>query len=431
MNNNNTVVFGLLRGDEGKGKIVDYISDKHDIVVRYAGGPNAGHTIYRGDKKVVLHQIPSGILNGKLCFIGRGCVVDLKKLVNELFEIQNLIDNNLIEKNIFNTGYKKKHDVKTPFEKNDTRDIRNYLVLSYGAHIITLNNIKEDIERENAGNGNGSTKCGIAPTYRSKYYRNGLRAFDIFSSNSTILAKETSGLTFDEYEYLKPILGDDEYLLNVKYKNFDKLFEGAQGTLLDIDSPYYPNVSSSSPGIGGVITGTGINANKLFENFNSIGVAKVYMSSVGVGKFLTKINDENAELIRNAGNEYGATTGRPRKVGWFDLPLLVYSIRTSGIKELCITRFDTLMNAMKEIGKFKVCIAYKNKYSKNIIYDANIWHLDEYEPVYEEFDIWNECSLDDKNFMKFINFVQKNIERYDCKLKYLSIGKNKKDIIIL
>ena len=148
-------------------------------------------------------------------------------------------------------------------------------------------------------------------------------------------------------------------------------------------------------------------------------------------KFLTKINDENAELIRNAGNEYGATTGRPRKVGWFDLPLLVYSIRTSGIKELCITRFDTLMNAMKEIGKFKVCIAYKNKYSKNIIYDANIWHLDEYEPVYEEFDIWNECSLDDKNFMKFINFVQKNIERYDCKLKYLSVGKNKKDIIIL
>ena len=116
--NNNTVVFGLLRGDEGKGKIVDYISDKHDIVVRYAGGPNAGHTIYRGDKKVVLHQIPSGILNGKLCFIGRGCVVDLKKLVNELFEIQNLIDNNLIEKNIFNTGYKKKHDVKTPFDKN-------------------------------------------------------------------------------------------------------------------------------------------------------------------------------------------------------------------------------------------------------------------------------------------------------------------------
>lgn len=427
----NTAVFGLLRGDEGKGKIVDYISDNHDIIVRYAGGPNAGHTIYRDDEKIVLHQIPSGILNGKLCIIGRGCVVDLKKLVNELLKIQKLIDSNFLKCEIFNQGYRREHNLTSIFDKNDIRDIRNFLILSKGAHIILPEYIKEDIERENSGKGNGSTKCGIAQAYRNKYNRNGFRVFDVFEKDF-VTSNEQFELTIDEINYLLPIIDDDEFILNVKCKEcFNILFEGAQGTLLDIDSPYYPNVSSSSPGIAGIISGTGVNVNSIFKNFNSIGVAKVYMSSVGVGTFLTELNDESGNLIRNAGKEYGATTGRPRKVGWLDLPLLKYSIRTSGINELCVTRFDTLMDAMKDVGFFKVCVNYKNKYTNQIKEFADIWNLNDFEPIYKEFKIWDKCSLNDVNFKSFVEFLKNELNIYDCKLKYISIGKNKNNIIIL
>lgn len=169
------------------------------------------------------------------------------------------------------------------------------------------------------------------------------------------------------------------------------------------------------------------------KNFNSIGVAKVYMSSVGVGKFITEIeeDDKNCKLIRDAGKEYGATTGRPRKVGWLDLPLLKYSIRTSGIKELCITRFDTLAEAMKDTKEFKVCRYYKNELDHHLEEYANIWNLDFYTPVYETFKIWEKCSMDDENFKTFIEFLQKELNIFDCTLKYLSVGKNKEDIIIL
>lgn len=431
----NVSVFGLLRGDEGKGKIVDYFSNKGFITIRYAGGPNAGHTIYRGDKKIVLHQIPSGILNGNMCVIGRGCVVDLKKLVNEMLEVQYLIDADMLDSSKFKHGIKYNHDVFCKLNQNDLRDIRNYLKLSYGSHLITPEAIEEDIEREDSGKGNGSTKCGIAPTYRNKYYRNGIRVYDLFQKTLTDIL-EITGLSKEEFQYLQPIFADEELLINQVWNNspeFDFLFEGAQGTLLDIDSPYYPNVSSSSPGIAGIISGTGINANKLMKNFNSIGVAKVYMSSVGVGKFITEIEDDdkNCKLIRDAGKEYGATTGRPRKVGWLDLPLLKYSIRTSGIKELCITRFDTLAEAMKDTKEFKVCRYYKNELDHHLEEYANIWNLDFYTPVYETFKIWEKCSMDDENFKTFIEFLQKELNIFDCTLKYLSVGKNKEDIIIL
>lgn len=431
----NTIIFGLLRGDEGKGKIVDYfsnINDKNCITVRYAGGPNAGHTIYRNDKKIVLHQIPSGILNGNQCIIGRGCVVDLKKLVEEMTQIQYLIDSNALTSLNFKSGIKYNHDIYSKMNLNDSRDVRNYLNLSFGSHIITPGAIKEDIERENSGKGNGSTKCGIAPTYRNKYYRNGIRVFDLLKMTLNEITNIT-GLTKEEFIYIKPIFVDDEFVINQKYGNkFHYIFEGAQGTLLDIDSPYYPNVSSSSPGIAGVLSGTGINANHLFNNeCNIIGVAKVYMSSVGVGKFVTELDDENGKLIRDAGKEYGATTGRPRKVGWLDLPLLKYSIRTSGIKELCITRFDTLADAMKEKGEFKVCRYYKSELDGHLEEYANIWELDFYSPVYETFKIWENCSMEDENFKKFIEFLQNELNIHGCFLKYLSIGKNIDNIITI
>ena len=419
----NGLILGLLRGDEGKGKITDYFAKNADVVIRYAGSCNAGHTIYRGDKKIVLHQIPSGILHKKICIIGRGCLIDLKKLLKEIEQLNDLIKNNKLD----------------GITKNDS--IFDYLKISYGAHIIFQHHIQEDIKREDSGKGNGSTKCGIAPGYRDKYYRSGMRIFDLVkmipnevNSEKFQKLKEDIGLSTFELQTILTCAVDDEKLINDIYPNdLNLLFEGAQGVLLDINSPYYPNVSSSSVGIDGVIAGTGINYNKLLKDneFKIIGVAKSYMSSVGVGQFLTQLDgndDISAKLIRDAGNEYGATTGRPRKVGWFDIPLLRYSLRTSGTNELCLTRLDTLMEAFKDVGEFKVCIAYKNKETNEKIYDADIWNLDKYEPVYVTFKIWKECSFTDKNFMKFLKAVQLLIP---IQIKYISVGKNEDDILIM
>lgn len=419
----NGLILGLLRGDEGKGKITDYFAKNADVVIRYAGSCNAGHTIYRGDKKIVLHQIPSGILHKKICIIGRGCLIDLKKLLKEIQQLYDLIKNNELD----------------GFTKNDS--IFDYLKISYGAHIIFQHHIQEDIKREDSGKGNGSTKCGIAPGYRDKYYRSGMRIFDLVkmipnevNSEKFQKLKEDIGLSTFELQTILTCAVDDEKLINDIYPNdLNLLFEGAQGVLLDINSPYYPNVSSSSVGIDGVIAGTGINYNRLLKDnkFKIIGVAKSYMSSVGVGQFLTQLDgndDVSAKLIRDAGNEYGATTGRPRKVGWFDIPLLRYSLRTSGTNELCLTRLDTLMDAFKNVGEFKVCIAYKDKETNEKIYEADIWNLDKYEPIYVTFKIWKECSFTDKNFVKFLKAIQLLLP---INIKYLSIGKNEDDILIM
>lgn len=417
------LILGLMRGDEGKGKITDYFADKSDIVIRYAGSCNAGHTIYRNNEKIVLHQIPSGILDKKICIIGRGCLIDLKKLWDEIVMLDSLIKKGHL------SSYKKQESVLS------------YLKISAAAHLIFQKHIEEDIKREDSGNGNGSTKCGIAPGYRDKYYRSGIRVWDLIKIiskysephqiNDDVIVK---GLNVDYFilEKICKLTIDEEIYLNSKnIENKNLLFEGAQGVLLDINSPYYPNVSSSSVGVDGVISGTGINYNRLIKDFEVIGVVKSYMSSVGVGKFLTQldgIDDKSAKLIRDAGNEYGATTGRPRKVGWFDIPLLNYSIRTSGANSICLTRLDTLMEAFKDIGEFKVCVSYVNKYDKSEIKYADIWELDDYEPRYKIFKIWNKCSLSDENFLKFIKFIQQHI---GTKIKYISIGQNKEDILVM
>lgn len=406
----NRLVLGLMRGDEGKGKITDYLAKDADVVIRYAGGPNAGHSIYRNNKLFVTHLIPSGIFSKKICVIGRGCVVNLSKLYQEYLDLCMFLRE---------TGDKT--------FKNPEIEIKELLKLSMGAHVITSDHIDQDTKRENAGKGNGSTKQGISPAYRDKYYRVNMRIVDVIK-----YWEETNfyPLNLNAYNFFKDIIIDEEEFIN-KNPNLNILFEGAQGVLLDINSPYYPNVSSSSVGVDGVISGTGINYNNLIKNFEVVGVVKAYMSSVGVGEFLTQLdgNDDNiAKLIRDAGNEYGATTGRPRKVGWFDIPLLKYSIRTSGTNSLCITRLDTLMDAFKDIGKFKVCTSYRNKKSGESVSEANIWFLNEYEPVYTEFDIWKSCSFDDDNFMKFLNYVKDNIQ---IPISYISIGKNKDDIIEL
>ena len=230
-NNNDTLILGLLRGDEGKGKITDYFADKHDMVIRFQGGPNAGHTIYKDDKKLVLHQLPSGILHGDrtINLIGHGTIIDVKKLI---IEIGNVVST-------FNTSLS-----------------NIQLKIAKGCHVITRQHIIDDTERENSGKGNGSTKCGISPCYRDKYYREGVRLVDWWNEDNIneikqlILQDDNISISEDDLNqiihFIEINMVDDTYELNYNWKNRTKLFEGAQGVFLDIDNPYYPNVSSSS-----------------------------------------------------------------------------------------------------------------------------------------------------------------------------------------
>ena len=414
--NNSTIVLGLLRGDEGKGKIVDYLSDNNDLIIRFQGGPNAGHTIYRDNKKCVLHQIPSGILNDKECLIGHGCIIDPIKLIAEIKSLNSFgISKELIKKN---------------------------LKIANGCHVIFPDHIEQDVLKENSGNGNGSTKCGISPCYRDKYYRDGKRMIDVFSD---IKYNNIFNMSEEDWQFIASLLIDDTYYLNYKCDNKNILFEGAQGVFLDIDNPLYPNVSSSSVNIGGVITGTGINPYKFCKGLKTVGIVKAYMSSVGTGKFLTEIkNDFNmiipgektvftctASELREAGEEYGATTGRPRKVGWLDLPMIKYACDTTGITDLCLTRLDTFTKAFpkSKYKKFPVCINYAHLNNDKIVIAENIswFNINNYFPLYKFFDMWNKPCLSDPAFVKFIEYI----ENYtNVKITYISVGKEKDDLII-
>lgn len=410
----NTIVLGLLRGDEGKGKIVDYLSDSHDMIIRFQGGPNAGHTIYRGTVKIVLHQIPSGILNNKECLIGHGCIVDPRKLVTEIYQ---LINGNLI-----------------------TLDkLKKNLKIAKGCHIITKEHIEQDTKRENSGKGNGSTKCGISPCYRDKYYRTGKRLIDIFTKNNNDKFKICNEfeITPDQYDLICELLVDDTYYLNYMCKNKNLLFEGAQGVFLDIDNPYYPNVSSSHVNVGGVIAGTGISFNKLNGKTQIIGIVKSYMSSVGVGYFITEIKDKvqvftgnyDANILREVGQEYGATTGRPRKVGFLDLPMVKYACDTIGVTNLCLTRLDTLYQwLIKNKQEYiPVCVDYANVTENGVVPVEHIdWNnTNQYKPIYKMFKLWEKPH--DDNFNTFIKYI----EHYtNTPVTYMSLGKGKDELYV-
>jgi adenylosuccinate synthase len=412
----NCVVLGLLRGDEGKGKIVDYLAQNYHIVCRFQGGPNAGHTIYVNDKKIVLHQIPSGILSGKTCVIAHGCVVDPVKLLKELFQLQ------------------------MEFSGNNFKDL---LKVAKNCHVIYPAHIATDVARENEGKGNGSTKCGISQCYGDKYLRTGKRLCDLFdmsfSKEQQAKVQTDFGITEEGYKILCNLLIDDSYFFNYENPKSTILFEGAQGVFLDIDNPVYPNVSSSHVNMGGVIAGTGISFHRM-RDCNIIGAVKSYMSSVGDGEFLTEIKDEitlqfkgksytfTAEDLRSVGNEYGATTGRPRKVGFLDLVMVKSACDSIGVTELCLTRLDTLTQAFSKQGIIPVCVGYAKKDSDIIIPETEIsWYdLSNYRPVYKCFEMWKEPSLQHENFVKFINYIGKFT---GVNVSLISTGKGKNDIM--
>jgi adenylosuccinate synthase len=373
-----TILVGSQWGDEGKGKIVDILSKNFDIVARYQGGANAGHTVEIGDKKYVLHLIPSGILRENcICVIGNGVVIDPTALLEEIDLLESL-------------GIK----------------IEGRLLISHNAHLIMPYHKLLDSINESRGNKIGTTGKGIGPCYIDKYARKGIRVVDL--QNKKILEekirlnmKEKNDLLWKMYEQegldveqiIKTYMEFDKridkyikdvsvYLNNAILEGKSILLEGAQGALLDVDHGTYPYVTSSNPTSGGACTGTGIPPNKIDT---VAGIVKAYTTRVGMGPFPTELFDSNGEMLRSEGGEFGATTGRPRRCGWFDIPLVKYSSIINGLDYVALTKLDVL-SIFKEI---KVCVNYRleGKLLKSFPTDFN--RLSSVEPVYESLPGWN------------------------------------------
>ncbi|QOS98417.1 adenylosuccinate synthase [Brevibacterium sp. JNUCC-42] len=374
------VVVGTQWGDEGKGKITDYLAETAEVVARYQGGNNAGHTIIFGGNKYKLHLIPSGIFyKDKICVIGNGMVIDPKALVAEL-------------------DYLHGHGFTT-----------NNLKISDRAHVILPYHIKLDgVEEESRGqNKIGTTRKGIGPAYMDKAARIGIRIADLMDKEefkeklarnleekNRILEKlyNEEGFVlediYEEYlkyaEIIRPYVADTSVVLNDVIDNGNRvLFEGAQGVLLDIDQGTYPYVTSSNPIAGGVTIGSGVGPSKIHQ---VIGVAKAYTTRVGDGPFPTELHDAIGDHIREVGFEFGTTTGRPRRIGWFDTVVVRHARRVSGITGLAITKLDTLSG----LDTLRICTAYKYKGEFLNEFPASLKVLAECEPVYEELEGWSE-----------------------------------------
>jgi len=371
----NIIVLGAQWGDEGKGKVVDLFSEKFSIVARYQGGHNAGHTVFIGDRKFVLKLIPSGILRpGVRAVIGNGVVLDPTALIEEMEALER-------------AGI----------------DVKKQLAISNRAHVIFP--FHRIVEKMSEGRGDrvpiGTTSRGIGPCYEDKIGRRGIRIADLYEPDAfcamyTLLAEDKQLLaqTFgiqetidyeqirDEYlklaDKIRPMVCDTAQLLNDAIRAGQRvLFEGAQGTMLDVDHGTYPFVTSSSATAGGACTGAGVPPTAIH---GVIGVSKAYTTRVGSGPFPTELHGETGEQIRKAGNEYGAVTGRPRRCGWFDVPLLRYTAMINGFSSLVITKLDVL----DEFEKIEVCTGYRGITSMPATFRA----LEAAEPVYETLPGW-------------------------------------------
>lgn len=423
----NLVIIGSQWGDEGKGRVVDLLAERVDVVARYQGGNNAGHTIVIGDNTIILHHIPSGILReGKISVIGNGVVIDPSVIIEEINYIKS-------------AGYRVDED---------------NLKISDRAHVIMPYHKEIDAARESRMGKDkiGTTGRGIGPVYEDKFARRGIKISDILDEQifeerlSTVIEERNLYITrvlnrkpldaeeiLDQYlEYgrqIKPYVTDTTYLLN----NFIKegksiLFEGAQGTLLDIDFGTYPYVTSSNAGSGGVSIGTGVGPGSIDK---IIGVVKAYTTRVGEGPFPSEDLDSAGERLRKVGHEYGATTGRSRRCGWLDLVALNYSIRINGITSIALTKLDVLSG----FEKIKVCVAYRYKGELIEEFPSNLNILYGCEPVYEEMDGWTE-SLDEISEFSELpenarNFIRRIEEYSNVPVWLVSVGPAREKIIYL
>ncbi len=408
------VVIGAQWGDEGKGKTIDILAGKSDVVVRTSGGNNAGHTIEADGVTYKLHIMPSGILNPRtLNIIGMGVVIDPKVLIEEIdgMESQGISTKNL---------------------KIDSR-----------AHVIMPYHIELDGLSEKArGKGDiGTTKKGIGPCYMDKTERSGIRMCDMINPEkfstmvhenlkikNKIIELVYGGTPFDadaviaEYsayaKRLAPYVTDTTPILYDSIKSGKEvLFEGAQGILLDIDLGTYPYVTSSHPISGGVCVGSGIGPKDIDE---CIGILKGYTTRVGNGPFPTELNDEVGEQIRQNGHEFGTTTGRPRRTGWFDAVIAKYAVRTNSLTSIVLNKIDPLGN----IGKIKICTAYEKNGQIITDFPPTLEELAECKPIYEELDGWTEDISNIKDFKLLPIAAQRYVRRIEelCGCKIASIG---------
>lgn len=408
------VVIGTQWGDEGKGKTIDILAGKADVVVRTQGGNNAGHTIEADGVTYKLQLMPSGILNPKtLCIIGNGVVVDPKVLLSE-------IDN---------------MEAKGISTKNLRIDARAHVIMPYH---IELDGLSEKAR----GKGDiGTTKKGIGPAYMDKAERSGIRMCDLINPEkfadkvreNLVIKNKMIELVYggtpldadkiiEEYsayaDRLRSYVTDTTPVLYNKIKSgAEVLFEGAQATLLDIDLGTYPYVTSSHPVSGGVCIGSGIGPTMIDE---CIGIAKAYTTRVGNGPFPTELDNEIGQAIRDKGHEYGTNTGRPRRCGWFDAVILKYAVRTSGLTSVVLNKADTLAG----IGKLKICVAYKKDGEITYDFPPTLEELAKCEPVYEEMDGWDEDISDIRDFDKLPKAVQDYVLKIEelCDVKISAIG---------
>jgi len=425
----NLAIIGAQWGDEGKGKIVDLLAPHFDIITRYQGGHNAGHTVIirRGEvnHKFVLHLIPSGVTHpGKTCVIGNGVVVDPQALLNEI-------------DGLCAQGVEVNH--------------RN-LLISNRAHLILPYHVALDraIEASRGGAAVGTTMRGIGPAYEDKMARRGLRAGDLTdpatlteklshnAKQANRLIAMLNGDLIDEKrliddgqrwcELVSPHITDTTYFLNrAAREGRSLLLEGAQATMLDIDHGTYPFVTSSNSSAGGACTGAGIPPSMINC---AIGVIKAYTTRVGGGPFPTELDDAVGEHIRARGGEYGASTGRPRRTGWFDAVVARYAVMVNGLDALALTKLDVL----DDLGEIKICVGYRidGKETDQVPYDAN--QMSEAEPVYETMPGWREKTVGVSKFEdlpeKARNYVARLAELSGASFAFISTGAERNETII-
>jgi adenylosuccinate synthase len=373
------IIVGAQWGDEGKGKIVDMLAGDADIVARYQGGANAGHTVCIGDRQFVLHLLPSGIFHPHICcVIGNGVVIDPSALLGEIAQLQAAG---------FNVGGR--------------------LFISHNAHLIMPYHKLLDVIREQTTNKIGTTGRGIGPAYIDKATRNGIRIVDLLDRD--VLARKITANLEEKNQILTKVYGEtkiDVDAIIAEYEAFDKkideyitdtalylnkaladgkriIAEGAQGALLDVDHGTYPYVTSSNPTSGGACTGLGIPPTAVSD---IVGIVKAYCTRVGNGPFPTELLDATGERLRTIGQEFGATTGRPRRCGWFDAVALRYSAMINGITRIAITKLDVL-DTFEEI---KICVGYEVKGKRLKSFPTDLATLERITPVFESFPGWKE-----------------------------------------
>jgi len=420
------VIVGAQWGDEGKGKIVDYLTSKAEVVARYQGGHNAGHTVVIKDEKYVLHLVPSGILHkNTVCIIGNGVVVEPAALIEEISGLR-------------------KRGIK----------VGKNLLISKNAHLIMPYHIALDqaSERAKGKKSIGTTGRGIGPAYVDKMGRSGIRVGDLLTPDAfreklkanlvhvNFLLKNLykapafrAEKIFTEYMGYAKVIGrhiaDTDVLINDEIANKrNVLLEGAQGTLLDIDHGTYPFVTSSSAVAGGACIGLGIGPTRINK---VLGIVKAYTTRVGSGPFPTELHDKTGEMIRQKGGEFGATTGRARRCGWLDTVILRHACRINGLSSIVLTKLD-ILDGMETL---KICVAYKHKGKLIKEMPKELAVLEKCIPVYEEIAGWKESTLGIMDFRKLPKKAQAYIRRIEeligVKAAIISTGQKRDELILL